>query len=158
MKRPVMMLDDQVCFALYHASNLMTRAYRPHLRRMGLTYPQYLVMLVLWETSEQTVTGLGSRLSLTTATLTPMLKRLEAAGMVTRRRSAQDGREVRVRLAPKGRALYPKAQAMLQAMICSIGMDPGAAENLRRRLHSLIGRLAESEEFMESAPPRRRAA
>jgi DNA-binding MarR family transcriptional regulator len=153
-----MLLDDQVCFALYHASNLMTRAYRPHLLRMGLTYPQYLVMLVLWETREQTVTGLGRRLSLTTATLTPMLKRLEEAGMLTRRRSARDAREVRVRLAPKGRALYPQAQAMLRSLICSIGMDPRAVESLRRRLDALIGKLSRSDELVELAPPRRRAA
>ena len=89
---PQLRLDNQLCFALYAASGLVTRAYRPLLEPLGLTYPQYLVMLVLWEDAPRTVKALGQALDLDSGTLTPLLKRLEAARFVTRRRDAQDER------------------------------------------------------------------
>src|ERR1700761_624923 len=98
-------LDRQVCFPLYAASNLINRLYRPVLGKLGLTYPQYLVMLVLWEQEPQTVGGLGGRLYLDSGTLTPLLKRMEAAGLVVRQRDTQDERRVQIALTDKGRAL-----------------------------------------------------
>ena len=91
-------LDNQVCFSLYSASLAMTKLYKPLLDPLGLTYPQYLVMLVLWETDDVSVSTLGERLSLDSGTLTPLLKRLEAAGLVKRARSAEDERRVQVSL------------------------------------------------------------
>ncbi|HWA61253.1 MAG TPA: MarR family transcriptional regulator, partial [Caulobacteraceae bacterium] len=98
-------LDLQVCFPLYAATNLIGRLYRPVLAQLGLTYPQYLVMLVLWEGAPQTVGSLGARLYLDSGTLTPLLKRMEAAGLVIRRRDAEDERRVRIALTEKGLAL-----------------------------------------------------
>ena len=104
-------LDDQLCFALYSASHLMTRAYRPMLAAIGLTYPQYLAMLVLWEADDLTVGALGERLFLDSGTLTPLLKRLEALGHVERRRDPADERQVRVRLTESGRALEAESSS-----------------------------------------------
>lgn len=102
-----LVLGRQVCFALYAASRALTDVYRPILDRFGLTYPQYLVLLVLWEHDEQapSVTELGARLRLDSGTLSPLLKRLEGAGLVVRRRSARDERRVEVGLTAEGRAL-----------------------------------------------------
>ena len=98
-------LDHQLCFALYSASLAMTKLYKPLLEPLGLTYPQYLVMLVLWEGDGLTVSQLGERLALDSGTLTPLLKRLEASGLVQRRRDAADERRVLLHLTPAGRAL-----------------------------------------------------
>ena len=105
-------LDNQVCFALYSASLAMTKLYKPLLDRIGLTYPQYLVMLVLWEQDGVTVSELGERLFLDSGTLTPLLKRLQAAGLLVRGRDAQDERRVRLTLTPEGRALRDAAEAI----------------------------------------------
>ena len=102
-------LDQLLCFALYSASNAFTRAYRPMLEGMGLTYPQYLVLVTLGEADDLTVGAIGDRLFLESNTLTPLLKRLEAAGMVERRRDAADERQVRVRLTPRGRSVRTEA-------------------------------------------------
>jgi DNA-binding MarR family transcriptional regulator len=101
----LLQLDNQVCFALYSASLAMTKLYKPLLEDIGLTYPQYLVMLVLWEGDQLMVSELGERLYLDSGTLTPLLKRLEAAGLLTRLRDAQDERRVRIALTDAGRAL-----------------------------------------------------
>ena len=95
-------LDQQLCFAVYAAAHAFNRFYKPLLVPLGLTYPQYLVLLVLWEADGQTVSGIGERLMLDSGTLTPLLKRLEAAGFVTRARSAHDERQVLVRLTDAG--------------------------------------------------------
>ncbi|MEN3793022.1 MarR family transcriptional regulator [Fulvimarina sp. MAC3] len=106
-------LERQTCFRLYAASNLVTRLYRPHLDKMGLTYPQYLVMLVLWEETQQSVSQLGERLYLDSGTLTPLLKRLEASGFVERRRDPADERRVLISLTERGRGLRAEADRMV---------------------------------------------
>ena len=117
-------LDNQVCFALYSASLAMTKLYKPLLDAIGLTYPQYLVMLVLWEGDGITVSALGERLYLDSGTLTPLLKRLEASGLIARLRDAEDERRVRITLTSQGRALRDQAEAIppcvLQSSQCSI--------------------------------------
>ncbi|HVR50963.1 MAG TPA: MarR family transcriptional regulator, partial [Pseudorhodoferax sp.] len=117
-------LDHQLCFALYSASLAMTKLYKPLLAPLGLTYPQYLAMLVLWEQDGPMVSALGERLGLDSGTLTPLLKRLEAAGLVQRERAAEDERRVRVRLTPAGRRLKVRAAkipgCVLQASQCSL--------------------------------------
>ena len=120
---PQLRLDNQLCFALYSASLSMTKLYRPLLQRLGLTYPQYLVMLVLWEGDELRVSALGERLFLDSGTLTPLLKRLEAAGLVQRRRSAADEREVWVSLTAAGRALRGEAETLPLAIACATGCE-----------------------------------
>ena len=117
-------LDNQVCFALYSASLAMTKLYKPLLDAIGLTYPQYLVMLVLWERDGLTVSELGERLFLDSGTLTPLLKRLEAQGHIARLRDVQDERRVRISLTPAGRALREGAErippCVLESSQCSI--------------------------------------
>ena len=119
-----LLLDNQLCFALYSASLAMTRLYKPLLDELGLTYPQYLAMLVLWEQDGVMVSELGDRLSLDSGTLTPLLKRLEAAGLVVRIRDVQDERRVHVTLTAAGRKLKARAAripgCVLSATQCSI--------------------------------------
>jgi len=134
-------LDHQLCFALYSASLAMTKLYKPLLAPLGLTYPQYLVLLCLWEQDGQGVGDLGERLQLDSGTLTPLLKRMEAAGWLSRERSAEDERRVLTRLTPAGRALKQRAATVpgcvLQATQCSVG----EVVDLTRRLHTLRDRV-----------------
>ncbi len=120
----LLQLDNQVCFALYSTSLAMTRVYKPLLEALGLTYPQYLAMLVLWETDGLMVSELGDKLYLDSGTLTPLLKRMEASGLVTRVRAVQDERRVHISLTAKGRALKAQAAAIpaciISASQCSI--------------------------------------
>ncbi len=120
---PSVALDDQLCFALYAASRAVTARYRPMLDALGLTYPQYLVMMLLWESDHQTVGQLGSRLALDSGTLSPLLKRLTAAGLVTRHRRVEDERSVSIALTDEGRALEEKAYGISREMIGAIGFD-----------------------------------
>lgn len=138
---PGLQLNDQLCFPLYAASNLMVRLYRPLLDELGLTYPQYLVMLALWETSPSTVGELGARLYLDSGTLTPLLKRLEAAGFVTRRRDAQDERRVLIALTPAGTALRTQAEHVPDSLMCRLDLPLDDAFTLRDELKKLIGIL-----------------
>jgi DNA-binding MarR family transcriptional regulator len=119
-----LLLDNQLCFALYSTSLAMTKLYKPLLETLGLTYPQYLVMLVLWEQDGLTVSALGERLTLDSGTLTPLLKRIEASGWLTRQRAAEDERRVRVSLTAEGRKLKTKAGAvpacLVQAASCPV--------------------------------------
>ena len=119
-----LLLDNQLCFALYSASLAMTKLYKPLLDELGLTYPQDLVMLVLWERDGLMVSELGQRLSLDSGTLTPLLKRLEAAGLVSRMRAAEDERRVHIHLTAAGRKLKARAAkvpgCVLAASQCSI--------------------------------------
>ncbi len=131
-------LDAQLCFPLYAASNLLTRLYRPLLDELGLTYPQYLVMLVLWEQAPANVGELSARLYLDSGTLTPLLKRLEAAGLVRRQRSAEDERRVEVSLTPKGQALKKRALDVPGAMGCRIGLGEEEFVSLRSELRGLM--------------------
>ena len=119
-----LLLDNQLCFALYSTSLAMTKLYKPLLEEMGLTYPQYLVMLVLWEQDDMAVSELGSRLYLDSGTLTPLLKRMEVAGVLTRRRSTDDERRVHIVLTEAGRKLKSRAAripgCVLQAAQCPL--------------------------------------
>ena len=136
-------LDDQLCFALYSTGLAMNKVYRKLLRKLDLTYPQYLVMLVLWEKDEQTVSEIGARLFLDSATLTPLLKRLEAAGLVSRTRSAADERQVVIGLTHTGRAMEQEAAAIYDGVLCATGCTPSELAAHKRQLDSLRGTLAD---------------
>ncbi len=145
-------LDEQLCFALYTASRLVTRAYRPLLEALGLTYPQYLVLLVLWEEAPDgrravSVGRLGERLFLDSGTLTPLLKRMEAAGLVHRARSSEDERVLEVRLTPAGRALEAEARHVPLTLLCKAEAAPAELVELRGRLRQLIASLAPDAEI-----------
>src|SRR4051812_34206543 len=135
-------LDNQVCFALYSASLAMTKLYKPLLEELGLTYPQYLAMLALWEQDGLMVSELGDRLFLDSGTLTPLLKRLEGAGFIARIRDVEDERRVHITLTAAGRKLRAKAQkipgCILSASQCSI---PELVQ-LTRDIRGLRERLA----------------
>jgi DNA-binding MarR family transcriptional regulator len=135
-------LDRQVCFPLYAASNLLNRMYRPALDEIGLTYPQYLVMLALWEAEPQSVGELGGKLYLDSGTLTPLLKRMEAAGLISRRRDAQDERRVLVELSAAGRALREAAQKVPETLSAGLGLAPEAIDLLRNTVQDLVRLLA----------------
>ena len=133
----VLRLDRQLCFALYGAANRVTRLYRPLLEALGLTYPQYLAMLVLWEASPQTVGALGEALDLESSTLTPLLKRLETQGLVARARDPEDERRVIVTLTPAGAALRDKARAVPEQLFCKLNMPLDELGELREQLKAL---------------------
>lgn len=140
-----LLLDNQLCFSLYSTALAMNKVYRKLLRELELTYPQYLVMLVLWEQDRLTVSEIGERLYLDSATLTPLLKRLEAAQLLSRSRSAQDERQVIVTLSESGRALREKAesipQRVLGASACSVDellALKGQLDRLRARLNTAV--------------------
>ena len=143
---PSVTLDDQLCFALYAASRAVTARYRPMLEELGLTYPQYLVMMLLWEEDRQTVGQLGTRLSLDSGTLSPLLKRLTAAGLVTRHRRVEDERSVSVSLTDAGRGLRDKALPISEAMIHAIGFDQGQFDELKKQLRVVMERVSRGEE------------
>ena len=130
-------LDKQLCFALYSASLAMTKVYKPLLAPLGLTYPQYLVMLALWEADGLTVSALGDRLALDSGTLTPLLKRLEAQGQLSRERDAQDERRVIVRLTPAGRQLKVRARKVPQEVGRASGCELSEIVDLTRQLTSV---------------------
>jgi DNA-binding MarR family transcriptional regulator len=138
-------LDRQICFPIYAASNLLTRLYRPLLDEIGLTYPQYLVMLVLWETPSRTVGELGAALHLDSGTLTPLLKRLEANGLVDRMRDPDDERRVIVTLTPDGKALKKKAASVPEALMERSGLDLAGMERLRASVQAMVSALADVE-------------
>ncbi|WP_426263355.1 MarR family winged helix-turn-helix transcriptional regulator [Sphingomonas sp. PWP1-2] len=138
-------LDRQVCFPLYAASNLFGRLYRPVLAELGLTYPQYLVMLVLWEQAPQSVGALGERLHLDSGTLTPLLKRMESAGLVTRQRDATDERRVLVGVTAQGVALRDAARAVPHTLASGLGLSAAELSDLRATVQHLVGVLATAE-------------
>jgi len=151
---PVAKLEEQLCFALYSASRALTRAYQPLLEPLGLTYPQYLVMLVLWEGKPHSVSELGARLGLDSGTLTPLLKRLEEAKLVLRRRDAADERVVHVSLAPAGAALQERAKGVPRELVCRAGFVPtaeGLAELVRLRdaVRDLALRVTDVQEIQK---------
>jgi DNA-binding MarR family transcriptional regulator len=139
-------LDRQLCFALYSASLAMTKVYKPLLAPLGLTYPQYLVLLALWEQDAQPVGALGERLALDSGTLTPLLKRLQAQGVVDRERDAEDERRVIVRLTPAGRALKAKARRIPPEVARASGCELDEIAALTRQLAAL-------RESLAGAPP-----
>jgi DNA-binding MarR family transcriptional regulator len=130
-------LEQQVCFALYSASRSLTALYRPLLESLGLTYPQYLVMLVLWERSEVSVKQLGDALMLDSGTLSPLLKRLESAGLVSRSRDARDERSVVISLTDSGRSLKQQAQAIPRTIAQATGLPARDLIKLRDTLKEL---------------------
>ena len=139
-------LDDQLCFKLYAASRAVIRAYKPMLDQLGLTYPQYLAMLVLWEWQEAppeqpTVKALGERLALDSGTLTPLLKRLEQLQLVQRQRSMRDEREMHLSLAPHGKALRDQVAPLKARLLCDSGVDLDRLSELRQGLDHLLGQI-----------------
>ena len=131
-------LDRQVCFALAAASRSVIGVYRPVLEPLGLTHPQYLVMLALWERSPRTVRDIGEALHLDPATLSPLLKRLESAGLLTRARSAADERALDVALTPSGAALRAEAEKVPAQIVARLGMPVAELEAIRDGLTSLL--------------------
>ena len=134
-------LDNQLCFSLYAAAHAIKKAYRPLLEELGLTYPQYLVLIVLWTTDALKVSDIGHRLALDSGTLTPVLKRLEAAGLVTRARRAHDEREVEVSLTDAGRALRERAVGVRCRIVQQLGMNETEIAALRGELDAVIANL-----------------
>lgn len=144
-KGEALMLDRQLCFPLYAASRLVTQLYNPLLKELGITYPQYLVLLVLWEKDGQPVSAIGRRLYLESNTLTPLLKRLEEKGMVVRKRSEEDERVVAVALTEKGRALKAKAVCIPEQIIGALSAGEEAGEEVvqfQATLYKIIQRLS----------------
>lgn len=134
-------LNRQVCFAMYSASRAATAAYRPMLEELGLTYPQYLAMMVLWEEQPRSVRELGEELGLDSGTLSPLLKRLESLGFVERRRSAADERRVEVFLTPAGSALSTRASGIPQRLADAAGLSTAELDQLRETLSRLTAAL-----------------
>ena len=132
-----LLLDNQLCFALYSASLAMTKLYKPLLDELGLTYPQYLALLALWERDRLMVSEIGTLLSLDSGTLTPLLKRLEASGLVTRLRDVEDERRVRITLTAAGRRLKAKAQRVPECLLEATQCSVGEVKQLTRRIQEL---------------------
>lgn len=135
-------LDNQLCFALYSASLAVTKLYKPLLTELGLTYPQYLVMLVLWEQDGLAVSEIGERLTLDSGTLTPLLKRLEAAGLIARLRAVQDERRVQVTLTATGRKLKSRAARIPGCLLSAAHCSVAEVVDLNRRVRALRDRLS----------------
>jgi DNA-binding MarR family transcriptional regulator len=138
-------LSQHLCFALYSASHAFTRVYKRHLEALGLTYPQYLVMTLLWEQDGQTVGALGAALHLESSTLTPLLKRLEALGLLTRARDPEDERQVRLRLTAEGAALRQKTRDMPGCLLAATGLSLEGALRMTGEVTRLRDTLLASE-------------
>ena len=136
-----LMLGNQLCFAVYSTGHAFNRVYKPLLDRLALTYPQYLVMLALWERDGVPVKELGQRLFLDSGTLTPLLKRLEAANLIRRTRSSEDERQVLIALTPQGRDLREKAKTVPQAILAASGCSIAELSSLRKSLVALRDQL-----------------
>jgi MarR family transcriptional regulator, organic hydroperoxide resistance regulator len=141
-KLRTLQLDQQLCFALYSASLAMSKRYKPLLDPLGLTYPQYVVMLALWESDDVTVNALGERVGLDSGTLTPLLKRLENGGLLLRQRDAEDERRVRVTLSAAGRALREQAQPIPGCVLKATGLNVSEVKDLTQQLQALRERIA----------------
>ncbi len=139
----MLQLDNQLCFALYSASLAMTKVYKPLLEAIGLTYPQYLVMLVLWEQDGLIVSEIGERLSLDSGTLTPLLKRLETSGLLSRRRAVQDERRVHASLTPAGRLLKTRAAGIPRCILEATQCGLPELSALTRQVQALRNQLAQ---------------
>lgn len=137
-------LENQFCFALYSASLAMTKTYKPFLEKLGLTYPQYLVMLVLWQKDDVLVKAIGEKLFLDSGTLTPLLKRLESSSLIQRTRDEADERQVRITLTKEGRALKKKAQCIPHDVLCASGQSHEVLQRLRTQLSAIRDDLAKS--------------
>lgn len=144
-------LENQLCFALYAASRAITKTYRDHLVDLGLTYPQYLVMTVLWETDALSLTTIGRRLRLDSGTLTPLVKRLETSGLVTRSRRNTDEREIEVALTAAGSDLRTRAVGVRQAVVERLGMSEAEIGALKSELSTLVKTLDDDSETEHGA-------
>lgn len=134
-------LTDMLCFALYSATHAMQSVYKPLLDDLGLTYPQYLVLVSLWQQDEQTVGQLGAALHLESNTLTPLLKRMETAGHLTRHRNAHDERQVHIRLTDHGRSMQSKTQHLTACILDHCGLSLAALTDLQNRITTLRDHL-----------------
>jgi MarR family transcriptional regulator, organic hydroperoxide resistance regulator len=143
--KSTLLLDQQICFALYSTSLAMTKIYRKVLGELGLTYPQYLVMMVLWEKDEITVSEIGERLFLDSATLTPLLKRIEALGLIARTRAIKDERQVIVSLTSAGKKLRKQAESIPPSILCATGCEPAELIEIRNTLSKLRTKLMNAE-------------
>ncbi len=145
MKHENLKLDNQLCFALYSATHAITRVYRNALESTGITYTQYLVMLALWENNQLMVKNVADRLDLDSASLTPILKRLEAAGLLTRQRNKSDERVVEISLTEKGHALQDEVANIQKRVACQTGLSTDEFEHLKHSLHKLVKTMHANE-------------
>ncbi|MBR1223619.1 MULTISPECIES: MarR family winged helix-turn-helix transcriptional regulator [unclassified Bradyrhizobium] len=136
-----LLLGNQICFAVYSTAHAFTRVYKPLLDKLGLTYPQYLVMMVLWERDGVPVKDIGEKLFLDSGTLTPLLKRMEAAELIRRTRSTEDERQVLIALTPKGQALREKARVVPQGILASSACSVGELVAMKNELLALRDKL-----------------
>lgn len=139
---PMLKLENQLCFPFYAVSRQLTKTYQPHLQALGLTYPQYLVLLLLWEHGQLTVKELGDKLLLDSGTLTPLLKRLEQRQLLSRHRDPRDERSVIIGLLPGGRALEAQARDIPVQLLAKAGLSLDELTALRTQLNQLLARLA----------------
>jgi DNA-binding MarR family transcriptional regulator len=149
MSRAQLKLDSQLCFRLYTASRLITQAYHPFLQELGITYPQYLVLMVLWENDRQLVNDIARRLVLETNTVTPLIQRMEKLGLVTKERGEQDGRQTIVSLTDKGRAMEEQAArvpACMAGMLNACGLESEKLRGLFPALDELIDKVKTSKQ------------
>jgi DNA-binding MarR family transcriptional regulator len=137
-------LDEQICFSLYASSRLVTRLYQPLLDRVGLTYPQYIVLMVLWEDAPCAVSHIARRTVLNTNTLTPLLKRMEQQGLIERSRSADDERSVLISVTAQGRKLKAQCACIPEQMMAATDFAPAKAQHLKRLLDELLQTLQTS--------------
>lgn len=139
--QPSLRLDDQLCFALYSTSLAMNKAYRKLLAPLALTYPQYLVMMVLWQRDGLGVSEIGARLFLDSATLTPLLKRMETSGLIQRVRASSDERQVIVSLTPAGLALRERAGSIPESLFCVMQSEPATLIAIKQQLEMLRDKM-----------------
>lgn len=141
-------LENQLCFPVYAASRLITREYQPYLEKLGITYPQYLVLMILWENDRLPVTDIARKLILNTNTITPLLKRMEQMGLIARKRSPEDERKVMIELTDKGRAMQEEAARIPEALVNQLmkgDLKAGELTELKSRLTALIRLLSANE-------------
>ncbi|MBL4646376.1 MAG: MarR family transcriptional regulator [Rhizobiales bacterium] len=139
--KDVPLLSQQLCFALYATSRAFTKLYAKLLTDLGVTYPQYLVLMVLWEEDGQSIHGIAQKLELEAATVTPLVKRMESLELLLRKRSREDERRIEVRLTPKGSSMREKANDISQAVGCAIGVDSEQVQKLLNKLNALRANL-----------------
>ena len=148
MKYEQLKLSNQICFPVYAASRLIIREYQPYLDKLGITYPQYLVLMILWEQDEITVNEIGSKLILKTNTITPLLKRMEVMGLLTRQRSVEDERKVIVRLTSKGKQMMEAAAEIPEKLVADTDISSINTEelmDLKNKLYTVIEVLSKKQ-------------
>lgn len=139
-----LLLDSQLCFPLYALSRQVTAQYRPLLEKLDLTYPQYLVLLLLWESDNRTVGELGERLLLDSGTLTPLLKRMEQKGLLTRQRNPADERQVTIQLTESGRGLQQQAMDIPTQLVQSLNLDEQQVVDLKNQVQTILQQLTKT--------------